>query len=350
MPTLTLSMIVRDAEATLPACLESAKDLVDEMVIADTGSSDGTLEVARHFGARCFSIPWDNDFAHARNRALEEVRSDWVLALDADEQLDDNAKGALPRLLNAPATDGYSVTIFDYVVSVDVNISDFPTKINRSGFAPARRFPAYVEHTNIRLFRRRPEIYFVGCIHETVGPRILQTGGVLAKADFVIHHFGLTADAATRARKSLPYRLLLHKKVQEMPGDVQAHLELARAELYVFHNFDEALKSSTAACRLNPRLGTAWLYQGLALRCLDRPSDALAALQRAKSICGNRADLAEGEGDAHYDLQDFDSARRCYKRAVTYRNRWPSLESKLGFGGSPLGTYPRRPPAASSSG
>jgi glycosyltransferase involved in cell wall biosynthesis len=76
MPTLALSMIMRDAAATLARCLESARPVVDEMVIADTGSTDETVQLARQFGARVFSIPWENDFAHARNRALEEIRSD----------------------------------------------------------------------------------------------------------------------------------------------------------------------------------------------------------------------------------------------------------------------------------
>jgi tetratricopeptide (TPR) repeat protein len=330
-------MIVRDEEKNLPACLESVKDLVDEIVIADTGSKDGTIEVAKRYGARCISIPWDNDFARARNRSLEEVRTDWVLALDADEQLDDNARRALPRLLDAPALEGYYVTIFDYVVSVGVNISEFPTKMNRNNFAPARRFPAYVEHSNIRLFRRRPGISFVGCIHESVGPRIVQIGGALGRADFVVHHFGLTADAAVRARKNLPYGLMLHKKVQEMPDDVQAQLELARAELYVFGNAEEAWKAAAAACRLNPRLGTAWLYQGLALRGLGRPGEALEALERAKSFCGARPELVEGEGDAYYDLQDFGAARHCYKRALACRRRWPAVESKLGLAEVRLG-------------
>jgi len=337
MPTLALSMIVRDEEKNLPACLDSVKDLVNEIVIADTGSKDGTVEVARRYGARCISIPWENDFARARNRSLAEVRCDWVLALDADEQLDDNARSALPRLLGAPAVDGYYVAILDYVVSVDANISEFPTKMNRTGFAPARRFPAYVEHTNTRLFRRRPEIRFVGCIHESVGPRIVEIGGALGRADFVIHHFGLTADAALRARKNLPYRLMLHKKVQEMPEDVPAHLELARAELYVFGDVEEAWKAAATACRLNPRLGTAWLYQGLALRYLGRPGEALEALERAKSFCGASAELVEGEGDAHYDLQDFGAARRCYKRALTHHRRRSGLESKLGLAEVRLG-------------
>lgn len=337
MPTLTLSMIVRDAETTLPTCLESVKGLVDEMVIADTGSMDHTLEVTKQFGARSLSIPWENDFARARNRALEQVRSDWVLVLDADEQLDEKARRSLPRLLKAPSIDGYLVTILDYVLGVNAKVWDFPTKTNHSGLEAARRFPAYVEHTNVRLFRRRPEIYFVGCIHESVGPRIVKLGGVLGKADFLIHHFGLTTDAATRARKNHLYRQLGQKKVQEMPDDAQAHLELGLAEFDDFHNDEEALSCFTAACRLNPRLGIAWLYQGLALARLGHPSEALEALQRAKSICGNSAALAEGEGDAHYNLQDFDAARRCYRRALTYPNHGPSLESKLGLAEVRLG-------------
>jgi len=331
MPTLALSMIVRNEETALPACLESVKDLVDEMVIADTGSTDGTLEVAKRFGARCLSIPWENDFARARNQPLSQVRSDWVLSLDADEQLDENAKRALPRLLKDPATDGYVVNIFNYVPSLDVKVWDFATKVNRSGFEPAKGFPAYVEHPAVRLFRRRAKVCFVGCIHESVMPPIVQMGGVLRKADFVIHHFGMAAGPADRARKNQLYHSMLQKKVQEMPENAQAHLELGLSEIDACGNIEEAFKFFAEACRLNPRLGTAWLYQGLALRSLGHPAKALEALQRAKSLSGQGADLAEGEGDAYYDLQDFDAARRCYKRALSYRKRWPAIESKLGL-------------------
>jgi glycosyltransferase involved in cell wall biosynthesis len=329
-------MIVRDAETTLPACLESVKDLVDEMVIADTGSTDGTLQVAMRFGARYLSIPWENDFARARNQALEHVRTDWVLVLDADEQLDEKASRDLPRLLISPSVDGYLVTILDYVLAVNAKVWDFSTKTDYSGFEPAQRFPAYIEHTNVRLFRHRPQIYFVGCIHESVGPRIVEMRGLLGKANFVIHHFGLTVDAATRARKNYLYRQLGQKKVKEMPNNAQAHLELGLGE-FELDNHEEALKLFTAASRLDPRLGIAWLYQGLALGRLGRPSEALEALARARSICGSSAALAEGEGDANYNLHDFDAARRCYKRALTYPNLGPSLESKLGLAEVRLG-------------
>jgi tetratricopeptide (TPR) repeat protein len=65
--------------------------------------------------------------------------------------------------------------------------------------------------------------------------------------------------------------------------------------------------------------------------------EALEALRRAESISGRNADVAEGEGDAYYDLQDFDAARRCYERALAFRRPWPCVESKLGLAEVRLG-------------
>ena len=85
-PRIALSMIVRNAESDLPRCLESAAGVVDEMVIADTGSTDRTREVAARYGARILQIPWEDDFAKARNQALEASRPLGAGA-HADEQL-----------------------------------------------------------------------------------------------------------------------------------------------------------------------------------------------------------------------------------------------------------------------
>ena len=84
---LSFCAIVKDEELTLPKCLGSVKDLVDELVILDTGSSDRTPEIAREYGARVYDFPWGNDFAAARNESLKYVKGDWVLVLDADEVL-----------------------------------------------------------------------------------------------------------------------------------------------------------------------------------------------------------------------------------------------------------------------
>jgi hypothetical protein len=341
-------MIVRDEEQTLPACLETVKGLVDEMVIADTGSTDGTLEVARRFGARCLSIPWENDFSRARNRALEEVRSDWVLALDADEQLDEKAKQSLPRLLKAPAIDGYIVTILDYLLDVNHKVWDFPAKTNQSGLEAARRFPAYVEHINVRLFRRRPQIYFVGPVHESVAPRILKLGGTLGKADFLIHHFGLITGMPTRIRKNYLYRQLGQKKVEETPNEAQAHLELGLSELALDNN-EEALKYITTACQLNPRLGTAWSFQGMALVRLGRPAEALEALARQSPL------WRQCHLDGNRRRRPLQPAR--FRGGPVLLQTRSELPRTGAFGGeqtrlgrSPPGPHPRRPQAPATRG
>src|SRR5665213_294513 len=99
MPTLALSMIVKNAERHLAGCLQSVQGIVDEIVVADTGSTDSSIEIARQAGARILGIPWENDFAKARNLSLAEVKADWILVLDADERLDTGAAKALSALL-----------------------------------------------------------------------------------------------------------------------------------------------------------------------------------------------------------------------------------------------------------
>jgi len=82
---ITLNMIVRDEEALLPAAIKSVKDFVDEIVIVDTGSRDGTVDLCLGLGASVHHFPWCDDFAAARNFALSHVRTPWTLWLDADD-------------------------------------------------------------------------------------------------------------------------------------------------------------------------------------------------------------------------------------------------------------------------
>jgi glycosyltransferase involved in cell wall biosynthesis len=86
--TLSLCMIVKNEEDNLERCLESVREVVDEMVIVDTGSTDGTVAVAEKFGARVFHHPWQGSFSEARNHALGFAVGDWILQMDGDEELE----------------------------------------------------------------------------------------------------------------------------------------------------------------------------------------------------------------------------------------------------------------------
>ena len=205
--------------------------VVDEIIVADTGSTDGSVGIARKAGAKVISIPWENDFAKARNRSLAEVTSDWVLMLDADERLDPGAATLLPSLLSHRATAGFQVIIRNYVSTLAHKIWDRPAKPNDSAWGPAQSYPAYVEHENVRLFRRDPEIYFTGRVHETVGWQILAAKRPIATSNLIIHHMGMVRDDEERARKILLYLELGRQKVADMPENSQAHFELGVSEL-----------------------------------------------------------------------------------------------------------------------
>ncbi|MFM8662141.1 MAG: glycosyltransferase family 2 protein, partial [Cyanobium sp.] len=99
---LSLSMIVRNEAERLERCLASVADFVDEMVIVDTGSNDGTVAIAEGCGAVVHRLDWPGDFAPARNAALDLVHGEWVLVLDADEQLLAEAREPLQQLMAQP--------------------------------------------------------------------------------------------------------------------------------------------------------------------------------------------------------------------------------------------------------
>lgn len=331
MPTLALSMIVKNAEHDLPDCLASVKGIASEIVIADTGSSDDTPGIARRAGARVISVPWENDFAKARNVPLEMVTADWVLSLDADERLDPGGSSALPALMARKDADGYQVAIRNYVPSLAHKLWDRSAVPNDSNYAPARHAAAYVDHENVRLFRRDPQIRFAGRVHETVGWSILSSHRKLATANLMIHHMGMLGDPEERARKILFYLELGKQKVAEMPDNRQAHFELGVSLLENLGNNREALASFERACEIDPQFGLGWFFVGVCQFRLQEYAGALANLRRAQR-CGHSTPwLAEMLGDVHYNLGDFDAASACYRRCLKHAAVKASVGSKLGL-------------------
>ncbi len=141
-PILSLCMIVKNEKDNLSRCLASAKPYVDEIVIIDTGSNDGTPEIAAEYGAKIKYFQWCDDFAAARNYALSQVSGNWVLVLDADEELVINTDNFLEEINKNQEIIAYLIPLID-------NHNQEMT-------------PLYI----VRLFRNLPEIKYLGRYHE----------------------------------------------------------------------------------------------------------------------------------------------------------------------------------------
>ena len=181
---LTACLIVRDEAAHLEACLASVRPFVDDVVVADTGSSDDTVAIARAAGARVVEVAWADDFAGARNAALAMVTSAWVLSVDADERVTGD-----PAALRALVEQGGPVPA--YQVLIEQTSAENPRGLMR--------------HRGMKLFRPGL-VRWQGRVHERV---VRADGSALAglampEETLAFTHLGYaTADAFEhRARRN----------------------------------------------------------------------------------------------------------------------------------------------------
>jgi hypothetical protein len=223
---LSATLIVRDEAAVLPACLASIRDVVDEIVVVDTGSTDATREIATRAGARVYDVVWCGDFAAARNVALDHARGRWLLYIDADERLAHGERARLDPLLR------------------DANAVACTVR-----FRPQTGYTRYRE---CRLFRNHPGIRFRGVIHETMIPGIedlvRREGRHIAQSDVAVDHVGYDGDQHRKHLRNLP---LLRARLEAEPGHVYSwhHLGLTLAGLGDACGAEAAWRQGIAAVR-----------------------------------------------------------------------------------------------------
>jgi len=190
---LSACLIVRDNERTLGPCLESLLPWVDEVIVVDTGSTDGTPELAARLGARLFHFPWCDDFSAARNESLSHARGDWVFWMDSDDTITE----ACGRGLRDLALGDHRPEVLGYVMQVHCP----------GGTTDGADDVTCVDH--VKLIRNRPDLHFEGRIHEQVLPSIRRAGGEVAWTGLHVVHSGSDQTAEGRARKlERDFRLL----------------------------------------------------------------------------------------------------------------------------------------------
>ena len=216
--SVSATLIVRDEQRFLPDCMAALTGVVDEIVVVDTGSRDGTRDIAVAAGAKTLDFPWNDDFAAARNAAIEAASGDWILYIDADERLSGPAGARLGEALADPTAVAATLR-----------------------FRPRLAATPYLE---TRLFRNDPRIRFVGAIHETVLPALdalVGEGRRVLATPFAIQHLGYEGDLTHKHRRNLPMLLTM---VERWPDRIYYWYDLAQA-LDGLGRRDEAI----VACR-----------------------------------------------------------------------------------------------------
>jgi glycosyltransferase involved in cell wall biosynthesis/cytochrome c-type biogenesis protein CcmH/NrfG len=198
-PRLTVCVIAKNEERFIKQCLTSVKSIADQLLLLDTGSMDNTVEIARSLGAEVQNFSWCDDFAAARNAALAHARGDWVLMLDADEELAPGQAERLREDMKNPKFFGYRVPLIEHGQEAEGQ--------------------SYVP----RLFRNVPGVFYEGRIHEQVFPSLtavcknfcMRSGLGTAQ----ITHHGYAKELVRQRNKTQRNLLLLRQAVEEHPKD-----------------------------------------------------------------------------------------------------------------------------------
>jgi HEAT repeat protein/glycosyltransferase involved in cell wall biosynthesis len=251
-PRLSICMIVRNEEKMLPRCLRSVQSIADELIVVDTGSTDNSVSTAKDLGAKIFQFKWCDDFAVARNESLRHATADWILQIDADEELSKSSIEPLRRAMQNPWCLLYVITCNDNYVENE-----------SQRFIPVPR-----------LFRNHPSISYNRPYHEMVDlsvQRIMRTEPGWHEevvADIVIHHYGYECSNLRQKGKDAMALRIMESYMKDNPDD--SYILLMLGELYFRLGwYDKAINNIEKAKSLivHSRFD---LYAGF---CYDVPSE-----------------------------------------------------------------------------
>jgi glycosyltransferase involved in cell wall biosynthesis/FMN phosphatase YigB (HAD superfamily)/cellulose synthase/poly-beta-1,6-N-acetylglucosamine synthase-like glycosyltransferase len=309
---LSVCLIVKNEEQFIGQCLQSVKDLAQQIVVVDTGSTDRTVEIAKQFGAEVHSFTWCDDFSAARNAALMHVTGDWVLALDADEELSSQDHEKLRKAMSDDSTMAWRLPI------VDVG-----RELDGCSYVP-------------RLFRNGPGLFYLGRVHEqifsSIEVRRAEWGLENKIGDATLIHHGYTKELVRDRNKIERNLLLLEKAVQELPGEphllMNLGLELSRSgrEAESFARYQEAFEalSSKPAAEVVPELRESLLTQFCTrLTATKRLDETVRVLTSplARSGSGLTASLHFSLGLAHLELKQFSEAADQMRQCLAKRGQ-----------------------------
>lgn len=294
MVTISACLIVKNEEEVLSRALSSVKSGVDEIIVVDTGSVDGTKAVAAQFTDKVYDFEWVQDFAAARNFCAQKATCDYFMWLDADDVIDENALRRLKRL-KATLDKSVDIVMTPYVVKSEPNGK--PT------------FSYYRE----RIIKCGAGHVWKGRVHEVIEPN-----GKIIYENIPVRHAKLSVKAGDSDRnlKIYEYAVSIGESL-----DARSQYYYAR-ELYYHGRFEDAAAQFHAVLE-----GNGWYVNKIdACLLLSRIYSSRGQYERARRVLVQSFvyDLPNGEvchalGDNYFVLGDYRRAIYWYSRAASLK-------------------------------
>lgn len=296
--TISLCIITKNAENDLKNCLESVKDVVDEIILVDTGSKDNTKKIAFEYKAKIFDYDWQDNFSEARNYSLSKVTTDWVLILDSDEILVDK-NNKIKEIIN---------TTYKKIPMFFVDILTYTDKQNEEFKLYQKKIRLFPNHSNIRF-------------EYSVAEEIFHPDGIInleshdAKG-IVIKHF-LSGGPKSKSPRNVP---ILKREIKKNPKSFYYNYLMGK-ECLQHGLLSKAFTSYQNALNSNDEKDSIYLSE----ICTDiikilykqgNREEALNECLRRESICKNNHEYWLTYGYLAIRENDFNMAERALLMAI----------------------------------
>lgn len=296
MVKVSLCMIVRDEEEVLERCLESIKDVVDEIVIVDTGSADRTKEIAAGFTDNIYEFPWVDDFSAARNFAFSKGTGGYLMWMDADDVF--------------PAVEKRK--FFDLKEELEKHPRDMVMMVYDAGFDENGK--AAFSYYRERLIRNCPLARWEGCVHEVIPPF-----GEVQYADIHFEHWKEKVGYSDRNLRIYEKNIAEGRKL-----DARGWFYYGR-ELYYHGKYEKAAKVFRGFLK-EPE---AWLENKLeavrflaySLEAQEEREKAMDALLQGLKLAPPTGEHCCDMGRYFYEKEDWESAIFWYGNALKAEKR-----------------------------
>jgi tetratricopeptide (TPR) repeat protein len=319
-------MIAKDEAHWMKKCLSHVRDLVDEIILVDTGSTDETPKIAESFGAKVFYRPWDNDFSAPRNLSLEHASCDWILVLDPDEFITDSDQRLIKKLIQYP-TNCYELTQRHY--TNDHRLSGWePCTGAHSDLEEG--YDGFFESSLTRLFPNNLGIEYRGYVHELVEHSIRETPSLkIVSSGVRLHHYGHTKTVNRLKDKASIYTPLGKAKIERDPNHWQNYFELG-VEHNRNGNREESVVALQKAIKLRPDYEPSWLNLGYVLCELGRYQESIQALSQTLKLNPKSSEAHCNLGVVFMRMPNLHKAELHFKAAIQLNPNYVNAYCNLG--------------------
>jgi glycosyltransferase involved in cell wall biosynthesis len=308
---ISLCMIVKNEANYLPECLKSVADIVNEIIVVDTGSIDNTKKIAESYGASVFDFTWVDDFSEARNYSLSKASGDWILYLDADERLDKNSKKELVELSFKKRKAGY----FCKVVSPSASTGN----------------PSVMKY--IRFFRNLNKPRFTGKVHEQIKPSLTDNNFEILDSNITINHIGYDVNKDKLQNKAERNLNLLLKDFEQNPSSYNA---FQIGQSYLFLN--EHVKANKYFIKVLEKNDLDAEHMAQTYRYLAAYALSSGQLDKAEEFAKTGLRLKANSpllnvvlANIYLEKRNFKGASEYAKKAFTFNSEFLNGKRKTGF-------------------